>query len=524
MPKNKKPYKLRKHQKKQNKTLVKSLKKHDHVLYGAPTGFGKSICIFDLVQRFIDSGERVLVIAPYRKLVNQLMGTFASERPTLLMGADSYGNPRTSSIVIASLSTLQRRLKADAGYVGDIDKIIIDEAHLSFNIAGGEPTTIVKPIYDRYWEKAKWIGFTATPITAGGYRLEGWDDTIYKYNTRWLIEKGWLADFKYISTRAINTTGLKIQSSTGDYSVSDMEEVTNNPAAVSSVVDNYNSYGKGKKVLMFAVSIAHGELLEDALKAEGVKCGLIHSNLSEADQERLLVEFENRAIDVLVNVQMLTTGFDDPEVEVLMIARPIGSLRLAIQVWGRALRVHKDIEKVLIVDLTGVYDKVGYLPDDEFDFNKVKRSRGKSDDDTEKSIEDVMWDCPDCNAVARMIDCKQNTALSESLSVTTYFCPNCGEVIHENSIDLSANEVEVVKTARDIDFSVEYTMNDVMQKLGEIITQNTRNAKTSWGAYIHKECMRKNRKKYMDAFYGYAQGIYGSRKAWKRIMEVYNEG
>jgi len=515
--------KLRKHQKKQNKLALKSFKKNDHVLFAAPTGFGKSLCILDLVQRFVNDGERVVVIAPYRKLVTQILDTFVDELPALLMGSDSYGNVRTANIIVASLNTLSRRLKNDSGYLGDIDRVVIDEVHLGFNIPNNKPSTIVKPLYDRYWTKAKWLGFTATPITAGGYRLEGWDDTIFKYNTAWLIKKGWLSEFEYLAKKAIDTRHLKLQA-TGDYKVEDMEEITNTATAISAVHDNYMEYCKGKKTLMFAVSINHGQLIQDAFIREGLSSRLIHSQLSEKEQKQILEEYKNNVFDILINIAMLTTGFDDPEVEALIIARPIGSLRLAIQCWGRALRVHSAIDKVLILDLTGVYDKVGHLPDDNFNFDKVKKRRGDAtnDDNSNTDISEVLWDCPVCAEVCRMIDCKREVVVTDELSITTYYCPNCSDVIRETSLELGTADVEKIRTAADIDYSKSYTHKEVMNVLGELIKQNTRNAKTSWGVFINKQCMIKDKKRYKEVFYGYEQGIYGSSKAWKRIMDIYS--
>ena len=515
-------FKLRKHQKKQIKLTLKALKKHDHVLFGASTGFGKSLCILDLTQKAIEAGERVLVIAPYRKLIFQLLDTFVDENPSLLMGTDSYGNVRSGNLVVASLSTLARRLNADAGYLGNIDKIIIDEAHLGFNIPNKKPTKNVKALYDIYWNKAKWIGFTATPITAGGYRLEGWDFTVFKYNTAWLIKKGWLSKFKYLSKTSIDTSGLKLQSSTGDYKVEDMEELTNTTAAVSSVIDNYLESCKGLKTLLFAVSIAHAELIHEAFAEKGISVAIIHSKIPESQQRDILEAYKNNAYDVLVNVAMLTTGFDDPEVGALIIARPIGSLRLAIQVWGRALRVHADIDRVLILDLTGVYEKVGYLPDDNFNFDRVKGASKTSDSDEVKSIEDYIYTCPSCNEVSRMIDCSRNTEITDDISVTTFYCPECNEVINETSIDLVVHEIEEIKTASDIDFTVSYNGKEVMEALGKLIKLNTRSAKTSWAMYINKTCMQKDKPRYKDAFYGYMQEVYSHRKAWKRIMDIYN--
>lgn len=513
-------FKLRKHQKKQNKLTYKVLKKQDHILYAAPTGFGKSLCILDMVQKFIDNGERVLVIAPYRKLIFQLMGTFENEAPALLMGSDSYGNVREASLVVASLSTLSRRLSTDANYIGNIDKIIIDEVHIGFNIPNKTPSKVVIPVYNRYWHGSKWIGFTATPITAGGYRLEGWDHTIFKYNTKWLIDKGWLSGFDYLSSKAIDTSGLKLQI-TGDYKVDDMEKVTNNAAAISAVIKNYNKHCADKKTLLFAVSINHAELIHDEFKLQGISVAIIHSQLPEKEQRHILEGYKNNAYAVLINVAMLTTGFDDPEVEALIIARPIGSLRLAIQVWGRVLRIHDDIDKVLILDLTGTCDEVGHYPDDNFNFDKVKGERDPVEREESDSIENVLWDCSECGEVSRMIDCKRDSQLTDEMSITTYFCPACGGVIREKEIDLSANEISKVKTASDVDMTQKYSHKEVMQGLGELISANTQNAKTSWGAYIHKTCLRKDKKRYMESFYGYVQGIYNSSKSWRRIMDIY---
>jgi len=299
-----------------------------------------------------------------------------------------------------------------------------------------------------------------------------------------------------------------------------MEEVTNNASAITTVMDNYDKYCIGKKTLLFAVSILHGELLEEAFREKNVSVALIHSNLTEAEQQRVLNDFKYNAIDVLINIAMLTTGFDDPEVECLMIARPVGSLSLAIQIFGRVLRVHKDLGHVNIIDLTGVHEKVNHLPDDNFNFNRVKGTKSNDSDDN-PSITDVVFECPHCNAVSRMVDCKRETELTDELSSTIYYCPECHDVIEEKSVELGSNEVTEIKTASAIDFKKTYDHKDIMQVLGELITDNTRSAKTSWGVHIHRTCMRKDKKRYREAFYGYAQGVYGSAKSWKRIMDIY---
>ncbi len=518
-------YKLRKHQKKTVKLAQKALLQHSHVLIGAPTGFGKSLCILDMVSKALANGERILVIAPYRKLVFQLMDTFSSESPALLMGSDSYGDPKTSPLIVASLSTLSRRLNKDMFAIGGLDAIFIDEAHLSFNIPDNTPTKSVAQLYKRYWNTCKWVGFTATPITANGYRLEGWDHSIYKYTTAWLIKKGWLAEFKYYSVPEIDTSNLKIQSNTGDYSTSDMESVTNIPTAIKSVYDNYLKFGEDKKTLIFAASIAHATILMEYFKEKGAKVRVIHSNLPENQQRRILEEYKSNVFDVLINIGMLTTGFDDPEIETLMVARPVGSRRLFLQVVGRSLRLHENIPTVTIVDMTSAYLKCG-LPDDLVNWNREKKKRGEDtgdDDNNTPDITDVTIECRSCNTVFRMVDAKREKLVTEELIELTYFCPACNEIADIKTTNLEVAVVQKIQTSSDINLSANYSMDEVHTMLGELIKANTQKAKTSWGFYIHKTCIAADRKAYKMALYGYAQKVYSSKQAWKRIMGVYGD-
>ncbi len=511
-------FKLYKHQKKMVKLSHKALKKHKHLLFGSPTGSGKSVMILDMVQGFINNGERVLVIAPYRKLIFQLMETFENESPALMMGTDGYGDVKSSYLIVASLSTLSRRLQKDPLLLGGIDKVVIDEAHLSFNIPNGKPTKIIAELYKRYWNTAQFIGFTATPITAGGYRLEGWDHSIYKYNTKWLIDHGWLSKFEYYSVPEIDGSGLRVQSSTGDYSTADMETVTNTPTAIKSVHENFLKFGATKKTLIFAASIEHAKLIQEYFLEVGVASRVIHSMLKENEQRKILEEYKNNVFNVLINVAMLTTGFDDPEVEMLLIARPIGSKRLAIQVWGRVLRVHAAFDEVIILDMASVYLKCG-LPDDEVNWNREKKPKGEKQE-VDNSIEDVVKECRTCQQVYRMIDAKRSKVVSEKLIEVTYICPNCGEVADIVTTEMETVEVSKIQTASDIDFSKKYNRKEVMQMLGELIKMNTK-AKTSWGTFIHRQCLKNDKKGYRTALYGYAQEVYSAGQAWRRVMNIY---
>ncbi len=190
-------FKLYKHQKHQNKLVRKELKISNHVLFGASTGFGKSACIWDFIRRELKENRRVLLLAPRKTLVEQLYNTLKHFEPFLIINSKRVGNHK-SNLIISSKQTTNRQLKNNSRIYENIDTIIIDEVHIGGNFPP-KPNTEFHALYKKYWNTTKWIGFSATPITATGHRLEGWDKTIYEYQTGQLIEMGALADYDYFA-------------------------------------------------------------------------------------------------------------------------------------------------------------------------------------------------------------------------------------------------------------------------------------------------------------------------------------
>ena len=220
---------------------------------------------------------------------------------------------------------------------------------------------------------------------------------------------------------------------------------------------------------------------------------------------------------------MLTTGFDDPEVEVLFVARPVGSMRLAVQISGRVLRKHNDIPVVKIVDLCSMYIKCG-LPDDDHNWNRekaIKDGTAEDSEDDKTTIDEIVMECRSCKSVFRMIDAKRKSVTTSEYIETTYFCPNCKGTAEVKLVELSSNVAEKIQTSKDIDTNKKYKMVDIRQLLGELIKLNTK-ANTSWGHYIHRECISNDKKGYETAYKGFDQKIYSHKQAWKRIMSIYN--
>ena len=521
---------LRKHQKKQNKKVLKELKSYDHVIYGAPTGFGKSVVALKIIEKWLKKGKRVILMAPRIELVHQLASTCASLNPVVVQGSIlEGGDPSTASLIVTIPQTANRRLELDEDYFGDIDLVIVDEVHLFFDIKDDKPKRAVYNIHSRFWHTAKWIGFSATPITPAGKRLNGWDTSVYKYDTKWLIDHGWLAKFNYYADTSINTSQLKIDKRTHEYRASDMEEVVNTASSIHSVYKAYKKYCVKKdgikKTMIFAASIAHAELITNHFIEKGIDARVIHSKLGKRVLKSDLLDFRRGVYNIVVNVDMLTTGFDDPSVEALLLARPVGSIRTAIQIYGRVLRIHDDIPYVDIIDLCNVH-KTTLLPDDRVDWNK-------SSDDTDNGngigVETQQMQCNACEQVFGLNERKFERKYENDVLTTTYFCPHCGSVIDETNTELiDVSHITQLKTSLDIDTSVKYDNIRVVRDI--IIMKNTNNTfvketNPNFSYYIDRSCRKtkSKKKRYDEVVAGYMQGVYDWEKAWKILKDLHFE-
>lgn len=495
---------LYKHQKRQNKLVKKALKRHDHVLYGACTGFGKSVALADLIKKDLKKNLRVLVLAPYRKLIFQLEVTFSIQEPHVVMGTIDRGN-KHSGVILSSMDTMNRRLKKGSHYFEGIDKIYIDEAHISCNFPPAKNSRM-EMLYEKYWDLIQWIGFTATPIKANGYRLEGWDKTIYKYQTPHLIEMGFLADFKYFAPIDIDLSSMRTNN-IGEYVTEDIEEVTNTPTAITSVKKVWKKHGKKKKVLIFASSIKHAELLQKAIRGSFI----IHSKMSDKEQMSILEDFKISKIGTLINVAMLTTGFDDPSVEMLIIARPIKSERLFIQVAGRVLRKYGD-KIAIIFDMCSCY-KVCGLPSDVRDFNRVKGASKDNKPDIE--LGNVMR-CDLCGEVSPRGEFSMKRKTTKKFILTKYTCPSCGKMCKEDRQDLTTidklKEVEIVKVKK-----LSYKKRKKI--VTEFISKFTK-AKPSWSHFVITDINNADKNSLFDQIM--MKDVLDKTK-WKNILGIYED-
>ena len=463
-----KKIKLRPYQKQDFKEVIQDLKKNNHVIFGGSTGYGKSVCILKLVSREIRKKHgRVLVIAPRRKLVKQLKETLGDHYPSIIMGTDTIYR-KESDLFIASMATLQRRLKTyGRKYLNDISMIVIDEVHIG---TSGKSFEILKKLY---WEESKWVGFSATPIDSQGYRMEGWDNTIYNYQAQDLIELGFLTPIKIMVTEkpeGLDNVGIV----GGDYNEGQLGEFMSEEARVNNVYEMWKKYAQKRLSIIFAVNIAHAEVILEDFKKHNIKVGIVHSGLHESDEEYTMQEFADRKLDVVINVGKLTTGVDIPPIDCLIIARPTKSKSLIKQIVGRGLRLYKGKKNTLILDLAGVVAQHGYLTK-KFDFNRVRQTR----DDNEPMLFNDMV-CPYCEYEFQPRNARREVITKKLFITTRTYCPNCHEITKEVVVDTKKiKRLELVK-----DYTNTTKVSD--KQVGKFIEKLQMSAgyKAGWTAHI----------------------------------------
>ncbi|MCD6151559.1 MAG: DEAD/DEAH box helicase family protein [Deltaproteobacteria bacterium] len=427
--------KLRPYQKSDIKLLKKALERNDHVLFGASVSFGKSLVIQRMVKAELKKGGKVLVITPRRKLTRQLLDTLAEFHPSILMGADTVYH-RDSQIFCATTPTLNSRLKKQGKkLLGDISLILYDEVHISFN---GQSMELCKKLY---WDTAKWVGLSGTPIDAAGYRMENWDFTIYNHQMQDLVDLKYLTPLKVMVEEV--PEGLdQVGMVGGDYNESQLAEFMSDEARVSNVYQVWKKYARKRKTMIFAVNIAHAEIIYNDFIDKGVKTGIAHSKLHERDEDVVLREFEHGDIQVLVNVGKFTAGYDNPSVDALIIARPTKSLALFIQISGRAVRLKKGKKDALLLDISGVIAQHGH-PMQRRNFNRVRPPKGASEPIEFKDIE-----CPHCGYTTQRKNMRKEQIVNKLHTINRLYCPNCEEIVDEVVND--TKEIARMQLVKDI--------------------------------------------------------------------------
>jgi ATP-dependent helicase IRC3 len=346
-----------------------------------PTGCGKTVVAGTLrhqptIQQWLDTfptgQRRIMFIAHTDELIKQAAKKIKHYNPDLNVQVEKAEQHADidADVVVASVATLaasngRRMGKFD---FDDFRIVIIDEAHHA--VAGSYqrvmqyfkflPPDDFMPQPDGLqleaalaWQRDRlknWdavaprnrllMGITATSRRGDKIGLElVFQKIVFQRNMLDMIKAGYLANMRALRINSnVNLDNVKVAGQ--DLDQVQLGEAINTAERNRLIVKSWLEHAKGKKTIAFTVNISQATSLAAEFQANGVRAEAVSGKTTDADRERILKDFEQRLIDVIVNCQILTEGFDDPEVECIIMARPTKSQLLYVQMAGRGVRLH----------------------------------------------------------------------------------------------------------------------------------------------------------------------------------------
>jgi DNA repair protein RadD len=401
--------KLRPYQQKAHDAIVKFVRKyHVPCLIEAATGAGKSHIIAALAQtiREISGGKRVLCLAPSAELVIQNSEKYKlTGEPYSIFSASAGQKSLRHPVVFGTPVTVKNKIKK---FGKEFGLIVIDEAH------GITPT--VKLIIEAIRAEnplVRVVGMTATPYRMmGGYIFRQWDDYVAvseehtkdpyfamlvdRITARELIDLGYLTrpTIGSIDAESYHTLDMELNNR-GQFNASDVDRayIGQGRKTAKIIADIVAKSRDRKGVMIFAATVQHARECLESLPAE--LSAIVTGETPAKERAAIIAAFKAQKIKYIVNVAVLTTGFDAPHVDVIAMLRATESPGLLQQIIGRGLRLSEGKADCLILDYAENLER--HCPDGDI-FNPTIKPMGGSE-----SLNFIHCKCPDCNVVNQFV-------------------------------------------------------------------------------------------------------------------------
>jgi len=358
-------YKLRNYQQAAVNCAVQYFrKKRDPAVIVLPTGAGKSLVIAEMAK--IAKG-RVLVLAHVKELVEQNHLKYESYQ--LEAGIYSAGLNKKESKQKVIFGSIQSVARASNSFFDQFSLLIIDECHRVSLENDSQYAVVIKKLKEKNPEICI-LGLTATPYRLGlgwiyNYNSKGVTKTkeerffkqcVYELSLQYMIKHNFLTPPIKINIPVTSYDFSELTQSNRMYSLTQVQEILNQqrrltPLIIKNIIDITESYNR-QGVMIFSSTIKHAnEILESLPEGEAQ---LIIGDTEDCERDRIIEEFKNKKFKYLVNVSVLTTGFDAPHVDVIAILRPTESISLYQQIIGRGLRLDNEKKDCFVLDYTGM--------------------------------------------------------------------------------------------------------------------------------------------------------------------------
>lgn len=363
-------YQLRPYQKQASDAAVAAFtsKQESNGLLILPTGAGKSLVIADIAHRL--EGP-LLILQPSKEILEQ---NFAKLQSYGIWDSSIYsasvGYKEINRITFATIGSVMNHMDDFAHF----KNVMIDECHY-VNSKGGMYEEFIHAV------PRKVVGLTATPYRLGR-GAEGM--SMLKFLTRTkprifsrvlyccqiseLLAKGYLAHLSYYDLTAINLEMVKSNSTGADYDEKSLKEEYERSGFYDKLTTTTLRVLKPKSgiprkgVLVFTRFTEEADNLVEKLMVKGIRAAIVTGETPKRERENMLEDFKSGKIQVIANVGVLTTGFDYPELDTIILGRPTKSLALYYQMVGRAIRPYQGKDG-WVIDLGGTYRRFGAVAD-----------------------------------------------------------------------------------------------------------------------------------------------------------------
>lgn len=375
------------------------------VLLVSPTGSGKTHIASEVIRR--NPEHRILFLAPRRELISQASRKL--ESVGVGHGIILAGDKRTnlySRVQVASRDTLiSRALRSRKLTLPPFDRIIVDEAHIGMSARFLELLSL--------WPDAQIVGLTATPCRSDGKALgQVYEEMIEVANYQELTEQGYLVPARFFSVSEPDLR--KVRTTAGDYNQGDLDKAMNRAELVGDIVEHWLEHAATRRTVVFATSIAHSVALAKQFIEHGVSAEHVDASTPQSARDEIFERFSLGITQVLTNCTLASVGFDLPELDCVVFARPTKSLGLYLQMLGRGLRPAPGKRDCLVLDHAGNVHRHGFATDERYwtlhGKYAVDEQRTRAAKEKKKEAGVVALTCPNCKY------CFEGSRQ----------CPNCG--------------------------------------------------------------------------------------------------
>jgi superfamily II DNA or RNA helicase len=351
-----------------------AFKESKRVVLCLPTGAGKTVVFSEIVRRVLEKGRRVAIVTHRRELLSQA--------------------GKLNRCDILMVETLNNQIKRGVVNLSSYDLLVIDEAHI------GNFRKILEG-FDGFV-----IGATATPVSKPPM-AQSYGKLINSVGIGELIAQGYLCNPITYAMHPVDTS--KIASRMGEFTAQGLDDAFNRPKVYEGVVQEFCRKWADKKAIVFCVNIeaTKATWLQFMLKLGLERVYQVHSEQPTELRAKIMADFIASKDGILVNCGIATTGFDCPDIEVVVVNRATQSVALWLQMVGRGSRPAQGKQEFTILDFGENVHRLGFWQE--------PRDWSKAFEGVEKKGTGVapVKDCPCCSAV---------------LYASARFCEFCGEI------------------------------------------------------------------------------------------------